>query len=252
MSTSIERLAQLRSLRDPETALKLELLKIAQFQNASQRDKIKGDPGYTPKKGVDYFTQTEIQQIIQAIANISLRDGKPGDRGTDGAHGYSPRKGVDYFDGETPVRGIDYWTKEDVNHIISETVKRVPKQKAVTAQDVLEEFKKNPITMKDLGDYEDIKDLPQLIAFLKRGGFRGGGSGGTSGATSTPYKDTFTGSSGSTFSLTFTPKANTLQLIRGGAVQEEGTSYDYTISGVTITLATPLISGEALFAMYSY
>ena len=49
---------------------------------------IKGDPGYTPIKGVDYF------------------DGEPG---------YTPIKGVDYFDGEP---GTDYvLTDEDKNEI---------------------------------------------------------------------------------------------------------------------------------------
>jgi len=45
----------------------------------------KGDAGYTPVKGVDYF------------------DGDPG---------YTPQKGVDYFDGDpgyTPVKGVDYF-----------------------------------------------------------------------------------------------------------------------------------------------
>lgn len=43
----------------------------------------KGDPGYTPQKGVDYF------------------DGKPG------------KDGIDGEDGRTPVRGTDYWTEAD-------------------------------------------------------------------------------------------------------------------------------------------
>lgn len=48
----------------------------------------KGDDGYTPVKGVDYF------------------DGEPG---------YTPQKGIDYFDGEpgyTPVKGVDYFDGE--------------------------------------------------------------------------------------------------------------------------------------------
>ena len=51
----------------------------------------KGDPGYTPIKGVDYFD------------------------GQDGKDGYTPQKGIDYFDGadgkdgHTPVKGVDYF-----------------------------------------------------------------------------------------------------------------------------------------------
>ena len=64
----------------------------------------KGDPGYTPIKGVDYF------------------DGKYGKDGVDGKDGYTPVKGVDYFDGEqgpagkdgyTPVKGVDYFDGKD-------------------------------------------------------------------------------------------------------------------------------------------
>ena len=47
----------------------------------------KGDPGYTPIKGVDYF------------------DGKDGAPGRDGKDGYTPIKGVDYFDGEPGPMG---------------------------------------------------------------------------------------------------------------------------------------------------
>ena len=47
----------------------------------------KGQDGYTPVKGVDYF------------------DGQPGKDGVNGKDGYTPVKGVDYFDGED---GKDY------------------------------------------------------------------------------------------------------------------------------------------------
>lgn len=77
-----------------------------------QLDALKGEPGYTPVKGVDYF------------------DGKDG---KDGKDGYTPVKGIDYFDGDpgpagspglpgrdgadgkTPVKGTDYYTEEDRN-----------------------------------------------------------------------------------------------------------------------------------------
>lgn len=62
----------------------------------------RGEDGYTPKKGVDYF------------------DGK------DGEDGYTPIKGKDYFDGDpgyTPVKGKDYNDGEDG---ISPTVEVTP------------------------------------------------------------------------------------------------------------------------------
>jgi hypothetical protein len=49
----------------------------------------KGEDGYTPIKGVDYF------------------DGKDGANGKDGKDGYTPVKGVDYFDGRDGEPGKD-------------------------------------------------------------------------------------------------------------------------------------------------
>ena len=56
-------------------------------------DSLKGEPGYTPQKGIDYVD------------------------------GYTPQKGVDYNDGKdgqdgvTPVKGVDYWTESDKEEI---------------------------------------------------------------------------------------------------------------------------------------
>ena len=75
-----------------------------------QLAELKGEPGYTPQKGIDYF------------------DGKNGADGKDGADGYTPVKGVDYFDGAdgkdgsdgyTPQKGIDYFTESEVAEIIN-------------------------------------------------------------------------------------------------------------------------------------
>lgn len=89
----------------------------------------KGDPGYTPVKGVDYFDG------YSPIKGIDYFDGK------NGQDGYTPIKGVDYFDGEdgergpkgdtgpqglsgadgyTPQKGVDYWTEADKQEIVDE------------------------------------------------------------------------------------------------------------------------------------
>lgn len=54
---------------------------------------VKGEDGYTPRKGVDYF------------------DGEKGDPGEKG------EPGQDGADGYTPQKGTDYWTPEDVQKI---------------------------------------------------------------------------------------------------------------------------------------
>ena len=82
----------------------------------------KGADGKTPKKGVDYFTEPEIESFLAEVTpikgvhyddgytpikNIDYFDGEKGesivgekgDRGSDGKDGYTPVKNKDYFDG---------------------------------------------------------------------------------------------------------------------------------------------------------
>ena len=60
---------------------------------------IKGDDGYTPIKGVDYF------------------DGAKGDTGQDGY---------------TPIKGVDYWTEEDKKEIVNLVLAELPSSEEVS------------------------------------------------------------------------------------------------------------------------
>lgn len=72
----------------------------------------KGDDGYTPIKGIDYF---DGKDGYTPIKGVDYFDGVDGQNGRDGQDGYTPRKGIDYFDGQngkdgyTPVKGVDYF-----------------------------------------------------------------------------------------------------------------------------------------------
>lgn len=61
----------------------------------------KGDPGYTPQKGVDYF------------------DGQAGQPGKDGSPGKDGR------DGYTPIRGTDYWTEADKAEMVETVLENI-------------------------------------------------------------------------------------------------------------------------------
>jgi hypothetical protein len=69
----------------------------------------KGDPGYTPIKGIDYFDGAKGDPGYTPVKGIDYFDGEKGDPGK------TPVKGIDYFDGEkgdpgyTPIKGIDYF-----------------------------------------------------------------------------------------------------------------------------------------------
>ena len=80
-------------------------------------ESLKGEPGYTPQKGVDYF---------------------------DGKDGYTPQKGVDYFDGEdgyTPQKGIDYFDgKDGKDYILTEPDKEEIAEKVAEKVKIPDEY----------------------------------------------------------------------------------------------------------------
>ena len=72
---------------------------------------LKGKDGYTPIKGVDYYTEAEVNEI---------KTSAKGDKGNPGK------------DGRTPQKGVDYWTSEDK----AEVKKFVDEQTAIIKADV--------------------------------------------------------------------------------------------------------------------
>ena len=81
------------------------------------KDYFDGKDGYTPKKGVDYF---DGEAGYTPVKGIDYDDGKDG---------YSPIKGIDYFDGEdghTPVKGVDYYTEADKTEMVTAVLSALP------------------------------------------------------------------------------------------------------------------------------
>lgn len=74
---------------------------------------LKGKPGYTPQKGVDYFTEDETKLFLQSVTPKKGHDYFTAVEATEFKDACTPRKGVDYFDGITPVKGTDYFTDEE-------------------------------------------------------------------------------------------------------------------------------------------
>ena len=98
-------------------------------------DAVKGDPGYTPQKGIDYFDGKDgytprkgidyfdgedgasitVQSVSESAADggsnvVTFSDGKKVTikNGNKGNPGYTPQKGVDYFDGEDGVTIVSF------------------------------------------------------------------------------------------------------------------------------------------------
>lgn len=76
---------------------------------------LKGNEGYTPIKGVDYFDGIDGKDGKDGYTPIKGIDYFDGEQGEKGEKGYTPIKGIDYFDGKdgyTPVKGVDYFDGE--------------------------------------------------------------------------------------------------------------------------------------------
>jgi len=88
---------------------KLEALgQVFKDLDLSEVDSIKGD---TPEKGKDYFTEDEIAELKDMLAEDT-----------------TPVKGVHYFDGDTPEKGVDYDTEEEKAQLWEEITKYIDKK----------------------------------------------------------------------------------------------------------------------------
>lgn len=129
----------------------------------------KGEDGYTPVKGKDYYTKEEIADVIKEIQD-SIRIPE------DGIDGYTPVKGEDYFTDEDislmvedvlskirqPEDGKDAIV--DYEKVISECIARIPKPKngkngkdgnEITTEQILDKI-------RGVLSYNDLKDLPAI------------------------------------------------------------------------------------------
>jgi hypothetical protein len=239
-----ERLAEYRRQQNP----------LSEF--VSKISMVKGEPGYTPVKGKDYFTADEVQSIISFVRS-QLKDGYTPVKGKDYSDGYTPVKGKDYFDGkngDTPIRGVDYWTKQDVDSILKEIKKMIPKVKdgvSPKIEDIVAEYKKQPIKYKEIADAPDLTDLPKLIEFLKRGGFRGGGGSSTTTSATWYQDEVLTRTDGTNYTLAHTPTAVVFLKLNGQDINT--TQYTRTGTAIVGTDATlfPTLASDQLVATYS-
>lgn len=260
-------------------------------KSISELEKIKGDqgdPGYTPLKGKDYFTEKEINTMVEYVQS-KVKDGEKGEKGDQGIPGKN---------GETPLRGIDYWTEKDQARILRDVLSQIPKPKdgvTPSVDDLVKKVKDStpPINFKD--EIGKILSTPGFRMLLHGGG---GSSGGTTsplttkgdlyaysttndrlpvgtngqilsadstqatglkwiansgGSTAVSYAETPSGtinSSNVTFTLANTPaNSNGVIILLDGVTQYNG--IDYTVSGTTITFTTAPVTGSSIFAYYN-
>lgn len=136
----------------------------------------KGDEGYTPVKGKDYFTEEEADQWKQEILEgstpkifkdyfnleqinalaIIIRDGIKEE--------VTPQKGKDYFDGKDGVDGID----ADEDSIVKNVLSQIPQASELKPKDLADKLN----TLMEAVDAGVIKGLPKIqdiVNAIKKG-----------------------------------------------------------------------------------
>lgn len=167
---------------------------------------MRGEDGYTPKKGSDYFTEEEKEELITYIqSQIRIpEDGEDADeqRIVDSVLKNITLPELPVFeapqDGYTPQAGIDYPTEDQIKALISTEISYLfsikPKDKGVTRDEINKMIGKiqqkidwkaqaqeiaralETLKGKEKLDYNALKNLPEIPRGAKHTLHRGGGS----------------------------------------------------------------------------
>lgn len=167
-------------------------------------ERIKGDPGYTPVIGKDYFTEQQVKDFVDEIySRIKIPQPIDGKTPTPGVDYPTKKQLADYidiklsqippvFDGYTPKKGLDYFTDNEIKLIIARVLAQVPKPQ--TGEDFVKGINDLPTDDEDKKiDAAHIKNLPERIV---QNIFENGGPGAPfetvvrgDGTTATVRKD---------------------------------------------------------------
>lgn len=167
-----------------ETTKKSAMELKAEYIKGDKGDK--GDEGYTPIKGVDYFTDNEVSDVAQyvkktvkdevrPVKGVDYSDGepgKPGKNGTDGLDGTDGKDGKNGTDG-SPDSPLQIARKLN-------TLKELVDSSVIRGLPTLESFVKQIKTGKLL----ELRDIKGARMDMNDQRWHGGGSSGTGSVTS--------------------------------------------------------------------
>lgn len=243
-------LLRLAEMADSQSISLIEEISNLEDRLDNMEELAKGEDGYTPIKGVDYF---------------------------DGRDGYTPKKGVDYFDGEpgkTP-------TESELLKLIEPLIPEAPDTSIVAIEaskmalesilptiPKIDDFKKEIPKINEIRDglenlpedeklpIEAIKDLRKELDELKKkiGGIRVGGTvGGSSSKGTVKFLDLSSLTDGvtNTFSV---PKSVSAIIIGSDfpsiLMENNGFTLNPTRTQVTLTTANPPSQGSQFLYQY--
>lgn len=172
---------ELYGILQEQESINAELgLGVDYYKGEPGKQGIPGKDGKTPVKGVDYFTDAEITEIKDEIAEkvqvgakgedgksayqLAVEAGYEGSeadwlaslKGTDGRNGIDGINGTNGKDGKTPVKGVDYFTTAEINEIEEGAAAKVDLSNYAKTADLS--------TVATSGSYNDLKDKPTIPA----------------------------------------------------------------------------------------
>lgn len=208
----------------------------------------KGDGGYIPQKGIDYFTTEEIEAMAQEIfSRIKLPEVKDG---------ITPVAGKDYptleqitsfvksevskikipesKDGYTPKKGLDYFTSEDIESIIKKVVVQF---KELSAEQIAERLN----TLEEKVEQTVIKGLKRELQTMRVNISNAKQKGGGGGMGNVVHQTFTLQSSTTSVTLSARPAANgaAIWVYYNGALVSRNTYYTSTNSTTLSLLFTP-------------
>lgn len=225
---------------------------------------LKGKPGYTPQKGVDYFTEDETKLFLQSVTPKKGHDYFTAIEATEFKDACTPRKGVDYFDGITPVKGTDYFTDEEATAFLKSItpIKGIhyrdgtdgaPGEKGadgtkITAEDIRNKLES--LTGKARLSIKAIKGLEEKLAdhFKEFSGGKSSNQGGGIGAGTDVGRTYLTAGTNVTITGTGT-QANPYIISSsggGGGSYTFSTGLTDTASTITANLSTGKAGGQSV------
>ncbi len=186
---------------------------------------LKGERGYTPQRGVDYFTSQELEMIKNEIR---------------------PVKGKDYFDG-MPGHNGQSPSLEAIQSIIK---RNLPKQKDINlnaiASDLARAFEKLP-KEKQL-DYDALRNTPNIPQKSRK---RSGGGGG---GDTVNVQDLSASLDGSAKTFTVNVHFKAIMLVGTQFPQIYRPTTDFTTVGTQLTLTNEVgapQAGQTLLFIYA-
>lgn len=185
-------------------------------------------------ENIQKVTNEVISRVDEAVSRVEDgkdgKDGRDGRDGRDGVDGKNGKDGRNGTDGMTPIKGVDYFTDEEIDNITLDVLSQVPQSKDSTGEEIINKI--NDVNSDVKIDASHIKNLPEVTQTVIREQMHVGGF-------ETPIKG---GSN-----ITVTKDAFGAYVITGSAsggghtIQDEGTpltqrtNLNFVGAGVTVT-----------------